>query len=257
MPTRDERRLRTPSRSRDARSADPRFSKDPWADAPVEELQDQVLPRWFVLLAIAAVVVGAVVLVMALLATAPREVPLGERRPPPGNSGLTHDVGALEVGTSEPVVYERACSLLEGVRVAGTAADQANLRRSLAAACNAAGGDVAEGLRAFADAGGVVRYATFSETGVDSTATTSENPPVIYLNSRFSSASGLLGAPLIAHDVVAVTDPGDARTELDARIAEADVCASLFAELPRSCETATALVTTPGALRLLRAAGYR
>lgn len=241
-----------PGEHRPARGA----GTDPWARAPVEELQDQVLPRWFVLLGIAAVLAAIGALVAAFTVFGPDEVPLAERRPPPA-AGLTHAVGEYAVGDAEPVPYDEACPRLQGVQVAGTDADRASLRRGLAAVCNVAEADVADGLERFADAGGVVRFATFTETGVASTATVDgTTPPQILVNSRFARTDPLHIAPLIAHDVVARTAPGDAETELSARISQADVCDRLFAELPQGCAEATALVELPDALGALRGAGY-
>ena len=250
---------RSPNGSR--RAGGVRLSKDPWQDAPVEELQDQVLPRWFVLLAIAAVVVAVGTLIAAFGSIGRSETPVAERRPPPADAaasagGLTHDVGAFEVGGTEPVAYDQPCPSLEGVQVAGTAQDQATLRRGLAATCNVAEGDVADALQDFAEASGIVRFATFTETGVDSTATVADDPPQVLVNARFSRSDPLLIAPLIAHDVIARRDPGDAATELAARSAEADVCGQLFDETPRSCEDAMALVELPDPVSALRAAGY-
>lgn len=239
---------------------DVRLSSDPWRNAPTEELQDQVLPRWFVLLAIVAVLAAAVTLAVAFGAFGPGEVPVAERRPPPAG-GLTHDVGAYEVGTAEPVAYDGSCPLLTGVQVAGTPTDRAALRRGLAAACNVAEGDAAAALEAFARAGGVVRFAAFGATGVDSAATTTGSPdarpPQILVNARFSRSAPLLIAPLLLHDAIARTDPGSARTELSARITEADACARLFDDPPRSCGDAISLATSPDALAALRAVGYR
>lgn len=232
-----------------------RYGKDPWAEAPTEELTDQVLPRWFVLLAIVAVVVAVGTFVTAFFEFGPREVPVAERRPPPAD-GLTHDVGGFVLGDSEAVPYADSCPLLEGVRVAGAEADRARLRSGLAALCNVAEADLAEALRAFAQAGGVVRFATFTDTGVASAATTGGDPQIL-VNARFSRTGPLRIAPLIAHDVVARTGPGDAATELSARIGEADVCARIFDEPPPSCTDAAALVELPDPLGALRDAGYR
>jgi hypothetical protein len=237
----------------------PGYGKDPWAHAPTEELEDQVLPRWFVLLAIAAVPAAIVTLVVAFVSFGPDEIPVAERRPPPAEPAapqLTHDVGALELGEAEPVAYEEACPLLSGVRVAGTEADRTRLRRGLAALCNVAEADVADALASFAEQGGVVRFAAFEQTGIASVATVGAQPPEIYVNARYSRGDALQVAPLVAHDVIARLDPGEADAELAARIAEADVCTRLFNEPPPSCTDATQLTTLPNALTALRAAGY-
>lgn len=242
------------------RRSEQRLSSDPWKDAPTEELQDQVLPRWFVLLGITTVLIALVTVVAAFTVFGRSDVPVAQRRPPPPAqpAGRTHDVGEVQIGTAEPEVYDGACALLDGVRVAGTDRDTESLRRGLAGVCNLATEtdvtDVTGGLRSFAASGGVVRFATFEATGVDSTVDL--GVPQILINARFSRSDPLQIAPLIAHDVIAMTAPGDAGTELSARISEADVCARLFTDLPRSCTDAANLVALPDPMTALLGAGY-
>ncbi len=232
-----------------------RRAVDPWRDAPTSELGDQVLPRWFVLVAIGTVVLGVVVVTLAFFAFGPREVPPAARRPPPAG-GYTTAVGDLRIGESEPVSLEDApCPELEGLRVAGTSTDQQSLARGLAALCDAQAGPL---LSDFAAAGGVVRFAQFSDASVDSTARIGE--PLILLNNRLAVTDPAWIAPLVVHDLVALDgDPTSAETALEALRAEAAACDALIGDSDRSraCDAATAVLALDDPLTALREAGYR
>ena len=235
-------------------------SRDPWRNAPTSELGDQVLPRWFVLTAVAAVVAAIVVGVAAFVLPGRVTVPEAARRPPPSGEWTTA-VGAVEAGRSPSDPYDAPCALLDGIRLGGTAGDQAQLRRGLAALCNRTlPPAVREGLQAFAGAGGVVRFATFEATGVDSTASHGGGAPTILVNTRFQRTDARWIAPLIAHDVVARgRDPATAETALDARQAELAVCEALLGReaFSRACADAAAIVSADDPLQALRDAGYR
>lgn len=232
---------------------------DPWRDAPTSELQDQILPRWFVLLGAAMVAFAVAAAVGAFVIFGPQEVPVADRRPPPAD-GYTTAVGQLQVGSSVPVALTPApCRQVAGVRVAGTEADRLVLGQGLAALCAAVPeGGAGEQLGAFASAGGVVRFATFRDTGVDSTARA--DPPLILLNARFAVTEPAWIAPLVVHDTVTLAGaPGTVTTALDARRAESAACDGLAAGLRRSraCADAAALLALDDAAAALRAAGYR
>lgn len=234
---------------------------DPYAKAPIDELHEPVLPRWFVLLALGLIPLAFGVAAYALLGSSPEQVPVAERRPPPDGE-LTHAVGAWRAGSLEPVPYDAACPELEGVRSAGTEADRRLLRSALAGLCNVElEAPVAAALRSFAEAGGVVRFAVFEATGVDSAATRAGDPPAIYVNAKFVQLGRARWiAPAIAHDAVMLAgDPETAATALAARQAEDAVCRRLLGgERPsRGCEDAAALLALPDPLAALRAAGYR
>jgi hypothetical protein len=235
-------------------------SGDPWRDAPTSELGDPVLPRWFVLTAIAAVVAAIGVGIAAFVLPARSTVPEAARRPPP-SAAWTTSVGAVEAGGSPPDPYDAPCALLDGLRLAGTAGDQAQLRRGLAALCTTPlPAATRDGLEAFAGAGGVVRFATFEATGVDSTASRRGDEPMILVNARFQRTDPRWIAPLVAHDVVIrAGDPATAAAALAARRAELDVCASLLDDeaFSRACADAAAVVSTDDPLAALRDAGYR
>lgn len=224
--------------------------RDPWRDAPTSELGDQVLPRWFVLLGAAAVLAALGAVVAAFLVFGPDEVPAAARRPPPAG-GYAHDVGDLNVGASEPVALDPVpCPELAGLRVAGSEADRAALAEGLAPLC-----DRPELVAPFAAAGGVVRFAQFENTGVDSTA--SLDQPLILLNNRYAVTDPAQIAPLVVHDlVVRAGDPAAAQTALDARAAEAEACAELTIDSP-GCRAAAAVLALDDPLAALREAGYR
>lgn len=234
--------------------------RDPWAKAPVGELSEQLLPRWFVLLAVASVPVAIAVFVAAFVTMrSTGDVDAAERRPPPA-AGLTHAVGEFAVGVTEPVAYAAEdCPVLDGVRIAGADADLQVLTAGLDALCatdlDAA---TAERLSAFAGAGGVVRFAVFEATGVDSAADLDGER--ILVNAKFTQTTPAWIAPLVAHDVTVLDlGPGDAEAALAARRVEAAVCTELFADaLPsRGCQDAAELLAADDPIADLRAAGYR
>ena len=235
-------------------------ARDPWAHAPTSELGDQVLPRWFVLTAIAAVVAAIVVAVAAFVAAGPATVPVEARRPRP-SATYTTAVGDVEWGGSTAMPYDAPCPTLDGVRVAGAEADRAQLRRGLAVLCNATlPDDTLADVRTFAEAGGTVRFATFEATGVDSTATRREDPPEILVNTRFQRTDASWIAPLIVHDATLLPrDPATAEAALAARRAEATVCERLLGAGTdsRACADAAAITALDDPLSALREAGFR
>lgn len=233
--------------------------RDPWRNAPTSELADQVLPRWFVLTALVMVPVAVVVAVAAFLTAGPEEVPPAARRPPPAN-GLTTAVGDVAVGASEPVpLPDPPCPELAGVRVAGSRTDRAVLQAGLAALCRAGLGPEETALvQEFAGDGGVVRFAQFSDTGVDSTTT--QDGRTVHVNARFSVTEPAWIAPLVVHDLVTLAgEPGTVGTALAARRAEAAACRVLFPEggASRACADAAAVLALQDPAAALRAAGYR
>ncbi len=236
-------------------------SRDPWASAPTGELSDPLLPRWFVVLAVVLVPVAIVTAVLAFFAFSPDEQPVEERRPPPGGE-LTHDVGEYAVGEAEPVPFDAPCPALDGVRIAGTESDLQLLREALSALCNTElPPDAITALSRLAAHGGIVRFALFESTGVDSAADLDRTPPRILLNVRFSQMGRPRWvAPVIAHDAMMLAgDPARAETALRAREVEALVCERLLGteQTSRGCEDAAALLALPDPLAALREVGYR
>lgn len=238
----------------------PTNPRDPWRKAPVGELQDQLLPRWFVLLCLALIPVALVSMIAAFVVFGKGGVGVAERRPPPAQ-GLSSDVGDYVVGASRPAPYDAPCSMLDGVQIAGTAEDQRVLRLGLAGLCNTTLPPVIEDRVArFAANDGVVRFAQFQSTGVDSTAALAEQPPVILLNAKFQRTDPLWIAPLIAHDTTFVNvNPATAAGALEARRAEDLVCDRLLSgrRESRGCNDAEELVGSPDAEDMLRGAGFK
>lgn len=233
--------------------------RDPWRRAPVGELQEQLLPRWFVLTALILVPVAIVAAIAAFLVFGPDEVPVAQRRPPPGG-GLTSDVGDYRVGNLEPQPYAEACPALQGVRIAGTDDDLAALRLGIAGLCNTSlEPGTEDAIRAFARDGGVVRFAQFEATGVDSAAVLDGEPSTILVNARLQRTDPLWIAPVVAHDAVVLS--GDAETvdtRLAARRAEAQVCERLLSgrRPSRGCDDAQQLLAQPDPAAALRDAGF-
>jgi hypothetical protein len=240
-----------------ARDVDPR---DPWRRAPVGELQEQLLPRWFVVLALVSVPVAIVVFVLAFFAGGSEEVPAAERRPAPGER-LTHDVGELVLGESPARPWDGACPLLQGIRIAGLDPDLEALDAALRALCEAELLDPeVSALQALAARGSVIRFAVFELTGVDSAADLDGEPPVLYVNGRFTATDPRWIAPLVVHDAVMLSgEPESAETALAARQAEDRTCRALFAgeRASRGCDDAAAVVALPDPVGALRDAGYR
>ena len=238
----------------------PNNPRDPWRRAPVGELQEQLLPRWFVLLCVTMIPLALLAAVAAFVVFDPDEVPVAGRRPPPAD-GLTNAVGEHVVGDAPPVVYADACQMLQGVQVAGTDDDQAALRLGLAGLCNTSlPAEVEEQLTAFGRAGGVVRFAQFQLTGVDSTAQLDQRPPRILINAKLQRTDPLWIAPAIAHDTTFLrVDPATAAGALTARKVEILVCERLLGgrELSRGCRDAAELLALPDPLAALRDAGFR
>jgi hypothetical protein len=197
---------------------------------------------------------AALVLAIVLFTTRTTEVPLAERRPADG-------VGEIHTGETEPVTYERACPLLEGVRIAGGPSDQESLRAAIAALCNVPlPDDVSDRLRRFAEAEGVVRFAVFERSAVDVTSDLAADPPVVYPNARFTQTDPLWIAPLLVHETVfLVVDHTTADGLLEARRAEHRVCQLLLSgrREPQGCRDAAALLDLPDPLAALRDAGFR
>ena len=236
--------------------------RDPWARAPVGVLAEPRLPRWFVLLAVVLVPVAVVVFVLAFFTFAPDPdaTPAAARRPPPAG-GFSHEIGRFEGGTAAPVAYSAPCPALEGVRIAGTERDREMLRRALAAVCTTLPEDARPAVEAFAADGGVIRFAAFEATGVDSTVELDADPPRLLVNARFVQAGRPRWiSPLVVHDAVMYAgDPTSAETALAARRAEAETCRRVLGgqEPSRGCQDAAEVVGLDDPYAALRAAGYR
>lgn len=233
--------------------------KDPWRDAPTSELGDQVLPRWFVLVALALIPIAIGAMISVFVLSGPDPLPVAARRPPPAGE-LTTAVGDFRAGESVPMPVPRLCPTLKGVQAAGEPADRNALATGLQALCLIRlDADLAGRLNEFARQGGVVRFAQFEATGVDSTADLEAGPPLILVNARFSRTDPTWIAPLVVHDVTYLRmDPALASSALAARQAEAGVCGRIFTDrrLPSGCQDATELLALEDPLAALRTAGF-
>lgn len=225
---------------------------DPYAGLPTDELDEPVLPRWFVLLALATIPVALVLFLVAFFGFGQEQAPVTERRPPPGD-GMTSDVGDIVVGEREPVAHDPACDAVEGFRVAGTELDRSLLGAGLDALCEAPSA-VRETVAALAREEPTVRFAAFELTGADVTGAAD----VVYVNARYSQTASTLIAPLIAYQAeLAQGDPAEAETVLAARRAEAAACEAVVDEPGRACEDAEELLELDDPLAALRQAGFQ
>lgn len=240
-----------------------RTGRSPYEGARVEELEEPLLPRWFVLLALAALPTAIAVGIAAFVVFGPERVPVEARRPPPAaGSSLSTDVGQLNVGDLPPAPIEAGCPLVTGVQAAGTAGDRARIQTALNALCDiTVPGEAGEGIGRLGAAGGVVRFAQFERTGVDSALDTATDPPTILVNARFAreGTEPRWIAPLVVHDAVLTgRTPGTVEAELAARQAEATVCDRLFTETDpsRACRDAAELLALPDPAAALAEAGF-
>ncbi|HWH31779.1 MAG TPA: hypothetical protein VNU01_03825 [Egibacteraceae bacterium] len=235
--------------------------RDPWRRTRTGEQGDPLLPRWFAILAVVMVPVGLAVAVLAFLNAGRGEVPVAERRPA-GEDSLTTAVGGFEAGAAAPRRFEAPCAVVDGMQVAGQERDLRTLESGLSALCERAlRAEVVAPLRTFGNFAGVVRFAVFERTGVDSTARAPESGrvPVIYLNAKYSRTDPEWIAPLVAYEAVMLAGEADrAETVLRARRAELAVCRTLGLETRTpGCRDAAALLALPDPAAALGAAGYR
>ncbi len=232
--------------------------------ARVEELNEPLLPRWFVLLMVGAVPVALGVAVWAFIVFGPEEVPVAERRPPPDPTGqLTTDVGQYNVGESVAVPLPLAdCQLFRGIRAAGSEADRARIELALATLCEQRlPEDVARRVQLLASMQGEIRFAQFQATGIDSTLDRFEDTPRILLNARFAreDTDPLWIAPLVVHDTTYLElSAGTVEAALEARQNEADTCRALFTQTrpSRACQDAYELLDFISPARALEDAGF-
>lgn len=239
-------RGRRPRRSR--RDGGPR---DPYEGLPVDELDDPLLPRWFVLTLLASVPVALVLFVVAFFGLGRGEVAPAERRPPPTGT-VSADVGEITAGEREPVAHDGACPQASRFALAGAEADRARLARALDALC-----DLEVATDALDDLAGTgratLRFAALEAAGVE----VASDDDVVMLNARLAERPAAELAPLLAYEARLVTaDRLDARAVVDARSLEAAVCDELLAEPTRGCEDARAILALEDPIAELRAAGF-
>lgn len=235
---------------------------DPYATAPLGALSEPLLPRWFVVLAVALVPVAVVVLLVAFPFLGGDELPAAEVRPPPGAEGaFSHDVGEVTLGSGEPQPAEAQCPLVFGFAVAGSESDRQRLHTALNALCETGvPADARAALAALRDAGAVVRFAVFARTEVNSVVEVGADPPRVLINARFAGVpQPRWVTPLVVHEAVMFDgDPATAATAVAARRAELAVCEALFNrdDFSSGCETASELLALDDPAAALRDAGY-
>ncbi len=231
--------------------------------ARTEELEEPLLPRWFVLLALAAIPVAIGVAIWAFVVFGPEEVPVAERRPPDPQGRLTTDVGQYNIGETAavPLVFPE-CQFFRGIRAGGSDLDRSRIQTALSTLCASRPPEaVAQGIAAFAARRGVIRFAQFQATGVDSTLDLGAEDPLLLLNARFSreDTEPLWIAPLVAHDTTYMSEPvGQAESELEARTREAAVCDLVLDDTrpSRACDDAAELLGFIDPIRALQSAGF-
>lgn len=237
-------------------------SRDPYATAPVGELSEPLLPRWFVLLAVVAVPVALAVFLVAFPFLGSDELPVTDVRPPPPAGGaFSHDVGEVTVGSAEPQPADAECPAVSGFAVAGAESDRQRLDTGLNALCDTGvSADASPALAALRDAGAVVRFAVFERTEVNSVVEVGADPPRVLINARFAGVpQPRWVTPLIVHEAVMFDgDPATAATAVAARRAELAVCEALFDpdDFSSGCETAAELLALDDPAAALRDAGY-
>ncbi|MFO8075364.1 MAG: hypothetical protein R6T85_04520 [Egibacteraceae bacterium] len=239
---------RGPRLRRPRREAGPR---DPYEGLPVDELDEPLLPRWFVLTLLVSVPVALVLFVVAFFGLGRGETTAPERRPPP-TEATSADVGEVTAAQREPVGHDGACPQASRFNLVGAEADRARLAEALDALCEL---DVATAaLAELAEAGRTtVRFAGFEAAGVE----VASDDAVVMLNARLAGRPAAELAPLLAYEARLVTaDRLDARAVVDARALEAAVCDELLAEPTRGCEDARAILALDDPIATLREAGF-
>ncbi|MGI8574134.1 MAG: hypothetical protein ACR2MA_02075 [Egibacteraceae bacterium] len=237
-----------------------RRPRDPWQNAPTSELGDQVLPRWFVLLAIVMVIAAVVVLVIAFTRVGGGGYEqVAARRPPPGN-GLTSQA-QLRPEDRGVGLRHAGASCAPGLRVRGTATEIETLRSALAVLCQTELPEsVRTGLGRLSERNARYAFGVLEPARVDVTRVLASTSPLIVVNSSLADASPSEFAPLFAYDAaLAGRDPAAAAAVLRARRAEAAVCDRLLpaGETTLACADAEALTSLADPLGELRRAGFR
>jgi hypothetical protein len=226
---------------------------------------EPVLYRWFVLLMLALVPIGLGVSVWAYLSI-PRGVLPPEERRPVGDGEVTIDRGDAVLADSEVTEPGPGCG--EEITLVGDDGTRAAARRALGATCQllatTAFPAASDGLVAWTAADGVLRFATFEYSGVESSARHEQGRTVIELNAKFVYEDATRAAPALIHQLVLLADPAwpgapvGASAELAATEAQADACQRLtFVDAPpRGCQDVEELLATDDPRARLVAAGF-
>jgi hypothetical protein len=225
---------------------------------------------WWLWLAAMVTTVTMVVVAAGLFGATPASLPAGAGRSPPA-AGLTHGVGdyrvpALAPGAAGRVVRLRPdCARLAGLTVVGTPGEAALLRAAVERLCAfRSTAPIERARQALERRRAEVAFAEFQLTGNESTTRLGPGRPLVLVNGKFAT-TGLperIGV-LLVHEgtLLAAGRPPTAGDELAAVKAELDACQRLPAGASpnRGCADAARLLAgdDAGALRALRAAGYR
>lgn len=227
---------------------------------------EPVLARWFAIAMIILVPLGLGVSIWAFLST-DREVLTAAERRPVGTAEVTHERG--QAGLNEILESEPGPSCASGISVVGDEGAVAAGRRALGALCQLLDRGVldekaAEGLQAWAASDGILRFAVFEITGLDSSARLEDGRLIVELNAKFQFQDATRATPAIAHELVHLADdwpgaPLSDNAELRAVTVQDQACQALVLrdQPPRGCEDARELLTDPDPLSLLGEAGYR
>lgn len=227
---------------------------------------EPLLSRWFAIAMIVLVPIGLAVSIWAFTST-DREVLTAAERRPVGTAEVTHERG--QAALNETLISRRGPSCASGIDIVGDEGAVAAGLRTLGAACQlisrgAVDGETAQALEAWAASDGVLRFAVFEVTGLDSSARVEDGRVVIELNAKFQFEDATRAAPAVLHEVshllagwpgAPVTDAAELRAvEVQAQACEALVFRN---EPPRGCADAQELLADPSPLSLLGDAGYR
>lgn len=231
---------------------------------PTLETGEPVLARWFVILMLVLVPIGAGVIIWAFVAanTAP---PTPAQRRPPGTAEVTHDRGEAVLGESTEADPGPSCA--SGIAVVGDTGARSTGTRALGALCQLLlNGDyptASAGLERWIGSDGRLRIAVFERSGVESSARVEDGSIVIELNPKFQFEDATRAAPVLLHELVHLGQgwPGSAVTasqELEAVRAQAEACETLVfsQQEPRGCLDVRQLLEEDDPHRELLEAGY-
>ncbi len=238
---------------------------------PAEPDGTPLLARWFVLamLALSVVAISMTAFALAQRVDPPAEVfPAAERRNP-GTAEVTHERGQVVIADDTSVSQPVTCA--PRVRLVGDEGGRATLQRAFGVLCAQLDADdgslaqVAAGLAALDDAGGIARIAQAAATGIDSSARIEDGVPVVELAPKFQFENARLGAPFLAHELFHLGSddwpgtPVTAEDEAGAMRVQLEVCNGLRAPedaLPRGCGDAAELLDADDPVGALREAGF-
>lgn len=227
---------------------------------------EPLLARWFVIMMLILVPIGIAVSLWAFLSSSRPELGAAARRPP-GTTEYTHERGAAALNATTDLEPGPDCA--QSIELFGDTGARSAGNRTLGAVCQLLRDDrlalAQDGLREWARDEGVLRFAVFEVTGLDSSTRIEDGRTVIELNAKFQFEDSTEAAPFVIHELIhlaggdwpaaPVTDTG----ELRALEAQQVACAALAFrnEPPRGCDDADELVEDPDPLARLDEAGYR